>query len=103
MKHIAALIALFFATTAFADDAPPVSAKQAVDLAEKTIAERGLGKTLYIESVTIQRLSMFSGKSYWFVKWSRTIPAINPKNREVGLKVNMDGSYVRLVKEPGAP
>lgn len=103
MKHIAALFVLFFAVTAFADDAPPISAKQAVDLAEKTIAERGLGGTIYIESVTLERVSMFNVKTYWFVKWSHSIPAMNPKNREVGLKVNMDGSYVRLVKEPGAP
>lgn len=102
MKQIAAFVILLFTAAAFADDAPPVTAKQAVDLADQSLTDRGLRSTIYIESVSIQRVSMFSGKNYWFVKWSHPIPAINPKNREVGMKVNMDGTCARLVKEPGA-
>jgi hypothetical protein len=41
-------------------------------------------------------------KSYWFVAWSESVPGDKANQREVGVKVNMDGSAARLVKEPGA-
>jgi len=99
MKHFAALFALLFAVTAFADDAAPaISAHQALDAAEKNMNERGLGKELYIESVTLKKDSMFNSENYWFVKWSHPIPATNPDKIEVGIKVRMDGRTTRLVK-----
>jgi hypothetical protein len=101
---VAALIALTFATAICkaADAPPPVSAGQAVTIAEESLANRGLDKEIYIQSVTLERATILKARSYWFVKWSHSLPASNPKNREIGVKVNMDGSAVRLVKEPGA-
>jgi hypothetical protein len=94
--------ALAFLPATLAYAAPPVSAREALGIAEKNLAERGLDKRLYVIGITLEHASMFSSKGYWFVKWSEPIPASNPRNREVGIKVNMDGSAVRLVKEPGA-
>ena len=81
-------------------DPLPVSAREALTLAEKNLTERRLDKKLYVVGLTLERSSMFNSKSYWFVKWSDAIPASNPNNREIGIKVNMDGSAVKLVKEP---
>jgi hypothetical protein len=101
MKSIACILACLFASlTALRAGAPPITAREALNIAEKNLAERGLDKKLFVTGVTLERDSMFNGKSYWFVKWSEPLPANNPNNREVGIKVNMDGSAVRLVKEP---
>jgi hypothetical protein len=84
-----------------ADDAPPVTARQALDIAEKNLADRGLTKEIYIVSVAMQQSSLINSQTYWFVKWSHPIPASNPRDREVGIKVTMQGIATRLVKESG--
>lgn len=100
MKHIIALLFVcLFAIPAFADDQPAVTLRQALEAAEKSMNERGLGKDLYIDSVVLNRSAMFGGETYWFVKWSHPIPVPDePGKREVGIKVRMDGSATRLVK-----
>jgi hypothetical protein len=103
MKHLIVLVSLFFAVAAFADDAPPVSARQALDAAEKNMQERGLGKDLYIESVSLSHALMFGGETYWLVKWSHPLPASTPNSHEIGLKVTMDGKIFRFVKALGKP
>jgi len=79
-----------------------MSAKQAIEIAEGSLATRGLQDKIFVAGVTYERATLLKSKSYWFVKWSQSIPASDPKNREIGVKVNMDGSATRLVKEPGA-
>ncbi|MGB8355550.1 MAG: hypothetical protein WCD79_16750 [Chthoniobacteraceae bacterium] len=105
MKHIVALFALLFAVTAFADDAAPaISAHQALDAAEKNMNERGIGKQVFIESVTLKKDAAFSAEpAYWFVKWSHSIPATDPHKVEIGIKVRMDGRTTRLVKGRNEP
>lgn len=102
-RHFLLLALLSAAASAFAADAPPpVSARQAITIAEESLANRGLDKEVFIQSVTLERATIMKARSFWFVKWSHSIPASEPKNREIGVKVNMDGTAVRLVKEPGA-
>jgi hypothetical protein len=103
MKHLVALAALFLTVSAFADSAPPISARQALDIAEKNMNERGIGKDVYIVSVTFTHDSLLGGEAYWFVKWSHPIPATDQTKREVGIKVRMDGAATRLVKGFGQP
>jgi hypothetical protein len=101
MKFPARSISCFLVLLAVAHaEPPPVTLREALNIAQKNLAERGLDKKLYVAGVTLERASMFNGKSYWFVKWSDAIAASNPNNREIGIKVNMDGSAVRLIKEP---
>jgi hypothetical protein len=103
MKTILCLLLFTFAPLAplLADEAPPVTARQALDIAEKNLADRGLTKEIYIISVAIEQSSILNNKAYWFVKWSHPIAASNPRNREVGMKVTMEGVPTRLVKEAG--
>lgn len=102
MKSASASLALLLtlAVSSALAGTPPVSARQALDIAEKNLAGRGLAPRLYVAGVTLERASVFGQPAYWFVKWSEPIPASNPDNREVGIKVRMDGSATRLVKEP---
>jgi hypothetical protein len=92
-----ALAALAAATTS-ALAQPAVSARQALDLAEKSLAERGLAKKIYVDSVSLDHDAIKGGQSYWFVRWSESFPAQTPGRREIGIKVSMDRSVVRLVK-----
>ena len=101
MKTAARLAILLTLAVSSAHASPPaVTARQALDIAEKNLADRGLTKKLYVAGVTFERTSVFGAPAYWFVKWSEPIPASNPNNREVGIKVKMDGTATRLVKEP---
>src|SRR5438067_2085149 len=88
------------ASVLFAGERPAVSAREALDIAEKNLAERNLAQKLYVQSVTLERASILKSESFWMVKWSEAIPASNPANREIGIKVRMDGTATRLVKEP---
>jgi hypothetical protein len=80
-----------------------VSVREAVDIAEKSLNDRSLKGKIYIESVSLDKSSIIGGHTFWFVKWSASLPASDPKNREVGVKVYMDGTASRLVKKPGTP
>ena len=105
MKTILCLLLFTFTSLAplLAEDTPPVSAKQALDIAEKNLVDRNLTKEIYITSVTLTSSSLINNQSYWFVKWSHPIAASNPRNREIGIKVTMEGVATRLVKDPLRP
>lgn len=81
---------------------PKLPISKAISIAENALKSRQLEGTLFISSVSLERASFTSPEQYWVVKWDHTIPAQNPRNREVGMKIRMDGTSVRLVKEPGA-
>lgn len=100
MKHI--LLFLFTICTlgiSAMAGAPEVPISKAATIAENSLKERQLEGRIYIDSITLTRSTLTSRKTYWLIKWNQSIPAMNPQNREIGMKVNMDGSYVRLVKE----
>jgi hypothetical protein len=97
-KHTLLTLVTFIAVTASANARPAVSARQALELAEKSLAERGLAKTIYVDSVTLDHTALKGGETFWFVRWSESIPAQTEGRREVGIKVSMDRTVVRLVK-----
>ena len=68
-----------------------------------TITDRGLDKEIYIESVSLAHAAIFGGDTYWVVKYSHPIPAEGPNQHEIGIKVNMDGTVRRIVKNLGKP
>jgi hypothetical protein len=103
MKHLVALVALFFAVAAFADEIPAISARQALDAAEKSMSDRGFAKDVFVASVALTHSTVFGGETYWLVKYSHPIPAEAENQHEIGLKVRMNGSVTRLVKTLGKP
>jgi hypothetical protein len=92
------IIALAFAATCIAADAPKIDAVRAAKIATDYLAQLGPNAP-HIVSVTLDRDAIIRGKISWIVRWSRSIPAEG--DQEVGLRVNMDGSTARLVKEKG--
>lgn len=95
MASAAALLSA--APVALADRAPEVPIQEALNLAQKVLAERK-ESGVYVESIVLSRPSIFSSKRHWFVTWSRPLTAQTPNTREVGLSITMDGKAVRVVK-----
>lgn len=79
---------------------PPVSIGEALAIAEKSMKDRGLEQRVYIQSISLERTSLLNSKPFWLVRWSTPLPASEPKTREIGIKVDMEGRAVRLVKGP---
>jgi hypothetical protein len=107
MKNAIAVLltVLSLTSAAIAEDAsrtPPVTIRKALDLAEKYMDDYGLRDKVFIYGITLERGSFMTSKQYWTVKWSMPLPGSTPERREIGLKIEMDGSVKRLVKERGA-
>jgi len=104
-RHFLSLLCLALLTAftaAHADPAPAIDIHKAIAIAEQTLHDRGLAGKISIVGATLERSTMFNNNSYWFIAWSETIPGDKKGEREVGIKVKMDGEAVRLVKAPGA-
>jgi hypothetical protein len=91
------LLALF-SLQSLAVAGPAVSAKRAVELAEEALAAKNAGENVFIQSMSLQRTSLLTGKTVWTISWSENIPGSKPGSVEVGLEIGMDGSVVHLVK-----
>jgi hypothetical protein len=84
-----------------AGEAPTLSAKRAVEIAEQALAEKGAGSQVHIQSLVLQETTRVGGKTSWTVTWSTPLPASNRNKNEVGIEIGMDGSVVHLIKSPG--
>lgn len=96
------LLALAILRSQLLAGAPQLPISKAILIAENAIRSRQLETSVFIQSVSLERASFTSSESFWVVKWDHPVPASNPRNREVGMKIRMDGTVSRLVKEPGA-
>ncbi len=88
---------LAVAPAALADRVPEYPIQDALNLAQKVLAERN-EPNVYIESIVLTRSSVFSAKRHWFITWSRPLTAQTANTREVGLSISMDGRAARVVK-----
>ena len=101
MKSV--LVALTFlgiivssAKTCFADSPPAFNAVAVAQLAQKDLEDRGLHTKIFVASIEYKGLL---GEPYWAVYWSKMIPTETKGAREVGLKVKLDGNYLRMVRK----
>ena len=90
-----ALAAIAVTTVAPAGEVPRIDAVQAAKIATDYLRTLGPGAP-YIVSVTFDKSALVSGKSSWVARWSNAI--IADGSRELGLRVNQDGSTARLVE-----
>lgn len=77
--------------------APGVGAVDAATIAQKDLNDRGLGAQYSIVSLTLERRGVSGNGLHWFARWSEPIPG-EEDQKEIGLKINMDGSIARIVQ-----
>ena len=82
------------------DAAPALNARQALTLAEKALADKGMAGQVYIKSLALTRPTL-SSNDRWQVAWSSAIEGSKPGSREVGLEISMAGDVVHLIKGRG--
>jgi len=99
---ILALLIALQTPLALADDTPAISIRQALDLAEKAKAVRENSDKVYILSIALERTSIIGGKPVWIAKWSGPLPANDPRDRDIGVQIFMDGSVRHIVKGQSA-
>ncbi len=99
MKIPALLVALALTSLSVcAAEKPVIPIDAALKTAMTHLAERGLADQHFIGSLTLEDTSIMGGKQYWFARWS---PSIKLEGRtESGLRINMDGSLVRITARP---
>ena len=73
---------------------PKVDAARAARLATDYLATLGPGAP-HIVSVTLEKGALLDTTQSWIVKWSA--PVMDGTNREIGVRVKMDGSLAHLV------
>ncbi len=76
---------------------PAVTAQKVAKMADDYLKERGLLNSVYIVSITMESTELFGGPKHWFVKWNKSLPVEDSKQKEIGLKISFDGKLVRLV------
>ena len=91
--------ALAFLPTAQAEDAPRMDALRVAKLASDYLATHGK-EAPYIVSVALEKDALLNGKTSWIVRFSR--PLLADGNKEVGMRVKLDGSVSYLVDDKAA-
>ena len=91
-----ALGALAFLPSAQAQSAPRIDALQVAKIATDYLATHGKGAP-HVVSIALEMDALMGGKTSWIVRWSR--PLIADGNKEVGMRVKLDGSVSYLVED----
>lgn len=82
---------------AFAD-APTLKAADAATIAQGDLDSRGI-TDVYIAEMRYKESGLLGGEpAHWEVMWSKEFEAQTAGRKEIGLKVKMDGTYVRAVR-----
>jgi hypothetical protein len=79
-----------------AAEAPKLDAARATKLAADYLATLG-SSAPYIVSVTLEKGALVNGTQSWVVRWSE--PINDGANREIGVRVKMDGTVAHLVED----
>lgn len=96
---LAALAAALFIIATPLHAAPPsVDALKATKIATDYLAKIGSGAP-HIVSVTLELSSLVKGQQNWIIRWSA--PRDINGDKEVGVRVGLDGRLVRLVEGKG--
>lgn len=95
---IAAAALILGAGSADAAPGPRLQVDQAASLAQAHLKERGLESRVFVRALTLESTTVTSGKGYWYARWSEVVEG--EEKKEVGLRINMDGSLVRVVENP---
>ena len=75
--------------------APKLDAARATRLATDYLATLGPGAP-HITSATLEKSALLNGTLSWVIRWSA--PVTDKGNREIGVRIKMDGSMSHLVE-----
>lgn len=78
---------------------PRVAVDQAATLAQQHLKERGLQDRIFVSALVLESTTVTRGQKYWYARWSESVIGDEQK-KEVGLRINMDGTVVRVVQSP---
>lgn len=93
-----AILALSLCLPAMAS-APALKAAEAAAIAQNDLATRGLEDTVYIAELVYKGTKLLGGEApHWEVLWSKEFDAQTAGRKEFGLKIKMDGTYLRSVR-----
>jgi hypothetical protein len=94
-----ALGALAVLPSARAENAPRIDALHVAKLASDYLATHGKAAP-YVTSIALEPDALLGGKTSWIVRWSQ--PILADGNKEVGMRVRLDGSVSYLVADKSA-
>jgi len=94
------LAMLAFLADAQAGDAPRVDALRVAKIAADYLATHGQDAP-YVVSIALEADAILSPKSSWIVRFSR--PLLADGNKEVGMRVKLDGSVSYLIEDKSGP
>jgi hypothetical protein len=94
------LVLLNVEVSAWSAEPPALPLLRAIELAQEQLDNRGLEKTVFIESVVLEKDAAIGHSRHWTIRWSQTLPA-SAGRIEIGAEVDMQGHVVRLVKHSG--
>ena len=101
LRHaVIAAVALAFLPAGHAEDAPRIDALRVAKMAADYLATRGKDAP-YIISIVLEKDALLNGKRSWLVRWSRPIKLDDDK--EIGMRVRLDGSVTHVVEDKSAP
>ena len=95
-----ALGAFAFLPVVRAESAPRIDALHVAKLASDYLATHGKDAP-YVVSIALEKDALLGGKTSWIVRWSR--PLLADGNKEVGMRVKLDGSVSYLVEDKSGP
>lgn len=95
-----ALGALAILPTAHAENAPRMDALHVAKIAADYLATHGKDAP-HIISIVLEPDALLGGKTSWIVRWSR--PLLADGNKEVGMRVKLDGTVSYLVDDKSSP
>ena len=85
---------LIVASGSASAEAPKLDAARATRLATDYLATLG-GNAPHIVSVQLEKSALLNGSLSWIIHWSE--PVNDNGNREIGVRVKMDGTMAHLV------
>lgn len=95
-----ALGALALLPAARAGNPPKVDALRVAKIATDYLATHG-AYAPQIVSITLEGDAILNGKSSWIVRWSH--PILADGNKEVGMRVKLDGAVSYLIDDKTGP
>ena len=95
-----ALGAFAFLPSVHAADAPRVDALRVAKLAADYLATHGKDAP-HVVSIVLESDALMRGKTSWIVRWSR--PILADGNKEIGMRVKLDGTVSYLVEDKSGP